>query len=127
MHGWHTADSDQIDDTEFRFIKNYMQQDGFSVFYAAGISPYHTLFQNAATLRDDIAQVRAQTGAPRVDILAFSMGGLNTRAYLESTYYQNDVRRAIILGTPQAGRALVVSASHARDRRPPDGAIRRSN
>ncbi|HEX7589308.1 MAG TPA: two-component regulator propeller domain-containing protein, partial [Anaerolineae bacterium] len=106
VHGWHTADSDQIDDTEFRFIKNYMQQDGINVFYAAGISPYHTLFQNAATLRDDIARVKAQTGAPRVDILAFSMGGLNTRAYLESTYYQSDVRRAIILGTPQAGVRL---------------------
>jgi sugar lactone lactonase YvrE len=106
VHGWHTADSDQIDDTEFRFIKNYMQQDGFSVFYAAGISPYRTLFQNAATLRDDIAQVKAKTGSPRVDIIAFSMGGLNTRAYLESTYYQNDVRRAIILGTPQAGVRL---------------------
>ncbi len=106
VHGWHTADSDQIDDTEFRFIKNYLEQDGFSVFYAAGISPYRTLFQNAATLRDDIAQVRAQTGAPRVDIIAFSMGGLNTRAYLESTLYQNDVRRAIILGTPEAGIRL---------------------
>ncbi len=106
VHGWHTADSDQIDDTEFRFIKHYLEQDGFSVFYAAGISPYRTLFQNAATLRDDIAQVRTQTGAPRVDLLAFSMGGLNTRAYLESTLYQNDVRRAIILGTPEAGIRL---------------------
>ncbi len=100
VHGWHTADSDLIDDTEFRFIKRYLEQDGFSVFYAAGISPYRTLFQNAATLRDDIVQVRAQTGAPRVDIIAFSMGGLNTRAYLESTLYQDDVRRAISLGTP---------------------------
>ncbi len=106
VHGWHTADSDQIDDTEFRFIKRYLEQDGFSVFYAAGISPYRTLFQNAATLRDDIAKVRAQTDAPRVDIIAFSMGGLNTRAYLESTLYQNDVRRAIILGTPEAGVRL---------------------
>jgi hypothetical protein len=106
VHGWHTADSDQIDDTEFRYIKNYLEQDGFRVFYAAGISPYHTLLQNAATLRDDIAQVRVQTGAPRVDLIAFSMGGLNTRAYLESTLYQNDVRRAIILGTPEAGVRL---------------------
>ncbi len=106
VHGWHTAESDQLNDTEFRYIKNYLEQDGFRVFYAAGISPYHTLFQNAATLRDDIAQVRTQTGAPRVDIIAFSMGGLNTRAYLESTLYQNDVRRAIILGTPQAGVRL---------------------
>ncbi len=106
VHGWHTADSDQIDDTEFRFIKHYLEQDGFSVFYAAGISPYRTLFQNAATLRDDIAAVKAQTGAARVDLIAFSMGGLNTRAYLESTLYQNDVRRTIILGTPEAGVRL---------------------
>jgi len=106
VHGWHTADSDQIDDTEFHFLKRYLEQDGLSVFYAAGISPDRTLLQNAATLRDDIARVRAATGAPRVDIIAFSMGGLNTRAYLESTLYQNDVRRAIILGTPQAGVRL---------------------
>ncbi len=106
VHGWHTAESDQLDDTEFRFMRKYLEQDGFQVFYAAGISPHKTLFQNAATLRDAIANVKAKTGAPRVDILAFSMGGLNTRAYLESTLYQNDVRRAIILGTPQAGVRL---------------------
>ncbi|MBI5031527.1 MAG: hypothetical protein HZB51_13440 [Chloroflexi bacterium] len=109
VHGWHTADSDQLDDTEFRFIRRYLQQDGIQVFYAQGISPYKTLFQNAATLRDVIADVKAKTGAKQVDIIAFSMGGLNTRSYLESSYYQNDangtfsVRRAIILGTPMAG------------------------
>ncbi len=106
VHGWHTAESDQLDDTEFRFIRKYLEQDGFQVFYAAGISPFKTLFQNAATLRDVIADVKAKTGAPRVDVIAFSMGGLNTRAYLESTLYQNDVRRAITLGTPQAGVRL---------------------
>jgi hypothetical protein len=31
------------------------------------------------------------------------MGGMNTRAYLESALYGGDVNRAIILGTPQAG------------------------
>ncbi len=103
VHGWHTADSDELDDTEFEFLRRYLERDGFTVFYAQGISPYKTLLQNAATLRDRIASVKAQTGAPRVDVIAFSMGGLNTRAYLESTLYQNDVRRAIILGTPQAG------------------------
>ncbi|MCI0476844.1 MAG: hypothetical protein L0Y55_11395, partial [Anaerolineales bacterium] len=103
VHGWHTADSDHIDDTEFHYICRYLERDGFQVFYAQGISPFKTLFQNAETLRDVIADAKTKTGAPRVDILAFSMGGLNTRAYLESTLYQNDVRRAIILGTPQAG------------------------
>ena len=103
VHGWHTADSDQIDDTEFHYIRNYLERDGFQVFYAQGISPFKTLFQNAETLRDVIADAKTKTGAPRVDLLAFSMGGLNARAYLESTLYQNDVHRAIILGTPEAG------------------------
>ncbi|MEW5717964.1 MAG: two-component regulator propeller domain-containing protein, partial [Chloroflexota bacterium] len=106
VHGWHTADSDHIDDTEFHSIRHYLERDGFTVFYAQGISPYKTLFQNAETLRDVIADAKKKTGAPRVDIVAFSMGGLNTRAYLESTLYQNDVRRAIVLGTPQAGVRL---------------------
>ena len=106
VHGWHTAASDEIDDTEFRFLRKYLEADGFQVSYAAGISPEKTLFQNAATLRDVIANVKTKTGAPRVDVIAFSMGGLNTRAYIESSLYQNDVRRAIILGTPQAGVRL---------------------
>lgn len=103
VHGWHTADSDEFNDTEFRYIRQYLEADGIPVFYAQGISPYKTLLQNAATLRDVIADIKSKTGAPQVDVIAFSMGGLNTRAYLESTLYQNDVRRAIILGTPQAG------------------------
>lgn len=106
VHGWTVAASDKLEDSEFRFLKNYMEADGIRPFYAAGVLPTRTLFQNAATLRDDIAAVKAQTGAKQVDIIAFSMGGLNTRAYLESTLYQNDVRRAIILGTPQAGVRL---------------------
>jgi sugar lactone lactonase YvrE/pimeloyl-ACP methyl ester carboxylesterase len=106
VHGWHTADSDNVYDTEFHYIKRYLELDGFSVFYAQGISPYRTLFQNAETLRDVIASVKKQTGASQVDVIAFSMGGLNTRSYLESTLYQNDVRRAIILGTPMSGVSL---------------------
>lgn len=106
VHGWHSAESDHIDDSEFHYFRHYLERDGFPVFYATGISPYKTLHQNAETLREVIAEVKAQTGAPRVDLIAFSMGGLNARAYLESTLYQDDVRRVIILGTPQAGVRL---------------------
>ncbi|MBI3912694.1 MAG: hypothetical protein HY327_00650, partial [Chloroflexi bacterium] len=106
VHGWRTADSDLVDDGEFRFLVQYLERDGVQVFYAAGISPTQTLLQNAARLRDVIAAAKAKTGAPKVDLIAFSMGGLNARAFLESTLYENDVRRAIILGTPQAGVRL---------------------
>jgi len=103
VHGWHSAESDHLDDSEFHYFRQYLERDGFRVFYATGISPYKTLHQNAEALRDVIAEVKTQTGASQVDVIAFSMGGLNARAYLESTLYQNDVRRVIILGTPQAG------------------------
>lgn len=103
VHGWHSAESDHLDDSEFHYFRHYLERDGFPVFYATGISPYKTLHQNAETLREVIAEVKTQTGASQVDLIAFSMGGLNARAYLESTLYQNDVRRVIILGTPQAG------------------------
>ncbi len=103
VHGWHSAESDLIDDSEFRHLKRYMERDGFRVFYATGVSPNQTLFQNAERIREAIAEAKAKTGAPQVDLLAFSMGGLNTRAFLESSLYEHDVRRVIILGTPQAG------------------------
>lgn len=106
VHGWHGPDSDQLDDSEFRFLRKALESDGMQPFYAGGISPNHTLLQNAATLHDMIANVKKQTGAAKVDLIAFSMGGLNARAYLESSLYENDVRRAIILGTPMAGIRL---------------------
>lgn len=103
VHGWTVGANDDIQDSEFRFLQQYASEDGIPVYYAAGISPQNTLFQNAARLRDDIAQVRRTTGAEKVNLLGFSMGGLNARAYLESSYYQDDVNRVIILGTPEAG------------------------
>lgn len=106
VHGWHGPDSDQLDDSEFRFLKKYLEADGISSFYAAGISPNRTLLQNAQILRDDIAGAKKVTGASKVDLIAFSMGGLNARAYLESSLYADDVRRVIILGTPEAGVRL---------------------
>lgn len=103
VHGWTTAASDTLEDSEFRFLKQYADQDGIPMYYAQGISPKNTLFQNAAALRAEIERVKKQTGADKVNLIAFSMGGLNTRALLESSLYENDVNRAIILGTPEAG------------------------
>lgn len=61
-----------------------------------------------AQLLAHIDRIRAQTGAPRVDILAHSMGGLVTLAALEDPASKDKVRKVMTLGTPVlgAGRAL---------------------
>lgn len=106
VHGWTVAGDDTLETSEFRFLNSYAERDGIPMYYARGISPKNTLYQNAGAIRDEIARVKQETGAPRVNIIAFSMGGMNTRAYLESSLFADDVNRVIILGTPQAGVEL---------------------
>ncbi len=103
VHGWHGPESDRLEDSEFRFLASWLRQDGFPVYYAEGISPKNTLHQNAAQLRSVIERARSESGAARVDVIAFSMGGLNVRSYIESGLYAGDVDQVFILGTPQAG------------------------
>src|SRR5581483_5330964 len=103
IHGWTAPPRDTLADSEVRFIQSYADHDGIPMYYLRGVSPQNTLYENAAIIRDGIARVKKATGADKVNLIAFSMGGMNTRAYLESSLYQNDVNRAIILGTPQAG------------------------
>ncbi len=103
IHGWTVAGDDTLETSEFRFLASYADRDGIPMYYARGVSPKNTLYQNAAVIRDEITRVKNESGADKVNLVAFSMGGMNTRAYLESSLYANDVHRAIILGTPQAG------------------------
>lgn len=103
VHGWHGPQSDRLEDSEFRFLATWLREDGYPVYYAQGIHPQNTLHENAAHLRAAIEQARQECGAAQVDVIAFSMGGLNTRAYVESALYAGDVAQAFILGTPQAG------------------------
>lgn len=103
VHGWTVAGDDTLETSEFRFLKSYAERDGIPMYYARGVSPKNTLYQNASVIRDEIARVKKETGADKVNLIGFSMGGMNTRAYLETSLYANDVNRAIILGTPQAG------------------------
>ena len=106
VHGWRGPESDRLEDSEFWHLARWLREDGFEPYYVTGISPANTLHENAARLREGIAAARRQSGADKVYLIAFSMGGLNARAYLESTLYAGDVARAFILGTPHQGEHL---------------------
>lgn len=106
VHGWRGPESDRVEDSEFQFLARWLERDGIPAFYAEGIHPDNTLHENARHLQAAIAKAEAATGAESVDIIAFSMGGLNTRAYLESALYAGDVRLSFIMGTPHEGVQL---------------------
>ncbi|WEF35399.1 esterase/lipase family protein [Pseudoduganella chitinolytica] len=76
----------------------------------------------AGQVEDGVARLLAATGAPRVVIVAHSMGGLVTRAWLRrhGAAAEARVARVITLGTPHFGTALAalgIGANAAQMRR----------
>ena len=65
----------------------------------------------AEQIANAVAEIKKQTGAEQVDIVAHSKGGVPTRLYVsdvrregvDATPYQNDVRRVVLVGTPNGG------------------------
>ena len=66
-------------------------------------------YLQAEAVADAIARIREVTGAEQVDLIAHSKGGMAARIYLSSagpkwsTRYRGDVRRYVMLGTPNGG------------------------
>ncbi|MBI4231680.1 alpha/beta fold hydrolase, partial [Candidatus Peregrinibacteria bacterium] len=53
-----------------------------------------------------VNQVKKDTGAKKVNLIASSMGGLVSRSYIESSVYAQDVNQLIMIGTPNHGSTL---------------------
>jgi pimeloyl-ACP methyl ester carboxylesterase len=62
-----------------------------------------TIAQNAEELARYIAGVKRATGAPMVDLVAHSMGGLISRYYIDRLMGDRDVAQLIMLGSPHGG------------------------
>ena len=54
-------------------------------------------------LKPAIDKAKATSESGKVDIVAYSMGGLVARSYIQGDGYRYDVDRLILLGTPNAG------------------------
>ncbi|MFZ3137149.1 MAG: alpha/beta fold hydrolase [Thermodesulfovibrionales bacterium] len=56
-------------------------------------------------LRNWITIAKRKSGSQKVNIIAHSMGGLVTRAYIQGPHYNNDIDRFAMIGTPNHGSA----------------------
>lgn len=86
-----------------------LSRAGRKTFALTFAHPHGDNVLQAEALAAVIARVREVTGAPKVDLVAWSKGGVSTRIYLSdagaesSTRYRGDVRRYVMLGTPNGG------------------------
>ncbi|ASW53186.1 triacylglycerol lipase [Plantactinospora sp. KBS50] len=81
-----------------------LRADGYRVFiYQLPGLGFGDIADSATAFKGYVEQVRASTGAARVDLVAHSEGGLVSRYYLRNLGGTGSVGRYVSLGTPQYG------------------------
>lgn len=86
-----------------------LTRSGRAVFALTFSHVHGDNYLQAEQLANVIARVRQVTKAPKVDLVAHSKGGMSARIYLSSagpkwtTKFRKDVRRYVMLGTPNGG------------------------
>jgi len=127
VHGWHGGANSLQEDEQLNFFIDYLGTDyaeNCNLWYAQGVSEDNRLHQNAeriqATLRQAYDHIIACNPSfdGHFDIIAHSMGGINSRAYLESNLYKDDqeyrggihIDNLFTLGTPHGGAGDVPTA-----------------
>ncbi len=86
-------------------LRRYLQAQGVSAYSHDLEPPLAGIDSYCGALAQRIEEICAATGASRLVILAYSMGGLAARAYLRK-YGAARVATLITLGTPHHGTAL---------------------
>ncbi len=96
-----------IDDTQAVMtpLGRYLQSRGWRTF-AYDMVPNHgeAGFQELASqVKQQVAMVRAQTGARKVDLVGFSLGGMVARVYLQELGGAAEVDRLVTISSPHHG------------------------
>ena len=99
------------------YLKNHLISQGYADFpngyvnafsYNANIPvgfTYNSVHEFSQSLITS-AKNNYQVSAGKVDVVGYSMGGLLSRAYLQSSQYRNDLNKLITINTPHSGSEL---------------------
>jgi triacylglycerol lipase len=98
----------QRDDYLFPYwgsVPEALRAQGASV-YLAGHDAWGSIEDNAEKLRGRIREIRAETGAAKVDIIAHSKGGLESRYLISSLGLGAEVASLTTINTPHRGSPI---------------------
>ena len=102
---------DPSEDGANKGLPQKLRDEGHEVYAVTFAHNQDDNFLWAEQIANSIAEIKKKTGAEEVDIVAHSKGGVPTRIYVsdvrregvEATPYQDDVRRVVLVGTPNGG------------------------
>jgi pimeloyl-ACP methyl ester carboxylesterase len=104
--GWPGSCKGPDPDKEFGLVDDALKAAGYHVQYAYLVTaPCYTppITRNIWRLHDAIELAKYLTGHDKVILVAHSMGGLVSRAYVEGPWYGNDVSELFMFGSPHQG------------------------
>lgn len=85
---------------------NFFIANGYTTNQNLFVFPYDwrkDISHTAPLLNQKVQEIKQQTGAQKVDIVAHSMGGLVSRYYISDPQRATDIRKLFTLGTPHVG------------------------
>jgi len=84
------------------FLQSLGYQPGKNLFWYSywTLSPLPVL---ARRLQTEIERARQKTGGAQIDLLTFSLGGIISKYYTISPWYQDDLRRLVMIAPPFFG------------------------
>jgi triacylglycerol lipase len=82
-----------------------LRAEGATVFLA-GNGGFATIEEGARQIDRRVEEIRSSTGSDKVNIVAHSMGGLDTRYYISSLERGDRVASLLTVSTPHRGSAL---------------------
>jgi triacylglycerol esterase/lipase EstA (alpha/beta hydrolase family) len=113
----------------FLLMAWYLRMKGRKRSYKIHFDPGQSIPDMASALARFIRAVKKATGAPRVEIVAHSLGGIVARLAIERRRLASSVATLVTLGTPHKGTypARYANTVNTREIRPDSALIRELN
>lgn len=90
------------------FLRTFLLRRGFTWVWCVDLAPRADLAGHAAHLGRHVEALCRASGAERIDVVGFSLGGLAAAWYVRHLEGSRRVRRLVTIGTPWAGTRLAV-------------------
>ena len=108
VHGW-TGWSEIVSWTYFYQVPEDLADHGFDV-HVASLDPYNSIVVRSEQLAEQLELFLAESHATKLNVIAHSQGGLDTRRAISTLGYGDRTSALVTISTPHRGTGLLDAA-----------------